>query len=301
MRNAAAVCSAPSSVPPLPQASALAEGKTRQQESFPIAWLVGAQRREPLLAYYAFARAGDDLADHRSLAPPAKLAALEALRQGLDGGPDAPPEAKALRGAFAEAGLPTDLLHPLLDAFCFDAQGPVRIADANGLIAYCEQSAVPVGRFLLALYDEPTRPEVLAACDALCIALQGLNHLQGLGTDWRHLDRCYLPQQWLAEVGCSHDALSSTACSSALRAALERMRLWCGELITQAQPLPRLLRSRRLAAQAAATLSTAISLHALLAEADPLRAEPSLSKRHWAKAGLASLGPLLTPRRRSRP
>jgi phytoene/squalene synthetase len=256
-----------------------------------------------LLAYYAFARAADDIADQPTLSPPEKLTALAALRAGLTNDVEvgAPPQATALRTSFAQAGLSTTLLDPLLDAFCFDAQGPVRIADPDDLIAYCEQSARPVGRFLLALYGEPERPELLHACDALCIALQGLNHLQGLGEDWRDRDRCYLPQSWLIEAGCPYDALNAPTCSPALRRAVDQMRDWCGSLIAKARPLPDLIQSRRLAAQAAATLSTAISLQQVLADADPLRDEPSLKAHHWARAAAASLIPLLSLRRRSRP
>jgi hypothetical protein len=79
------------------------------------------------------------------------------------------------------------------------------------------------------------------------------------------------------------------------------MRDWCGSLIAKARPLPDLIQSRRLAAQAAATLSTAISLQQVLADADPLRDEPSLKAHHWARAAAASLIPLLSLRRRSRP
>jgi phytoene/squalene synthetase len=301
MRNAAAVRPAPSSLPPLSQSPAILAGKTRQKESFPVAWLVGARQRDPLLAYYTFARTADDLADHPTLSAPEKLTALTALRAGLadDGG--GPSEAIALRATFAQAGLSTTLVDPLLDAFCFDAKGPVRIADPDALLSYCEQSALPVGRFLLALYGEPARPDLLCACDALCIALQGLNHLQGLGEDWRDRNRCYLPQSWLNEAGCSYDALDAPTCSPALRKAIDQMRAWCGNLIAQARPLPHLIANRRLAAQAAATLSTALSLQQVLAKADPLQGEPNLKAHHWARAALASLSPLLSPRRRSRP
>ncbi len=280
---------------PVPSSAEVAS-KTRQGESFPVAWIVAPAHRPALLAYYAFARRGDDLADAPHLAIADKIAALSALRDGLtadDAQNDSPIESQTVRQRFAEAGLDVGMLYPLLDAFCFDAAGPVRLQSAADLEQYCTLSAVPVGRFLLALHGEHQDQTQLAACDALCIALQSLNHLQGLGKDWRQNDRCYLPQQWLSQADCPLSHLGGNQCSPQLRRAITLMQEWTATLLLQARPLPDLLRSRRLAAQAAATLSTAHSLQRCLAQTDPLRSSPSLRPREWLRAGAASLPPLL--------
>src|SRR5207248_5309114 len=45
-------------------ASAFASGKGHQDENFPVAsWLVRRQARAPILAFYRFVRAADDVAD----------------------------------------------------------------------------------------------------------------------------------------------------------------------------------------------------------------------------------------------
>ncbi|MBV8664053.1 MAG: squalene/phytoene synthase family protein, partial [Hyphomicrobiales bacterium] len=55
-------------------------GKTHRDENFPVAsWLMSAQHRASILAFYRFVRAADDVADHPTLAPDRKLALLDEL------------------------------------------------------------------------------------------------------------------------------------------------------------------------------------------------------------------------------
>ena len=56
---------------------------------------------------------------------------------------------------------------------------------------YCALSAAPVGRFVLDVHEED--PTIWPASDALCSALQVINHLQDCAQDYRRLDRVYLP------------------------------------------------------------------------------------------------------------
>ena len=50
-----------------------------------------------------------------------------------------------------------------------------------------------------------------------------LNHLQDCAGDLEAMDRCYLPQDWLAEAGVDTASLRSPAASPGLRAVLNRM------------------------------------------------------------------------------
>ena len=86
----------------------------------------------------------------------------------------------------------------LTRAFIQDAT-KLRYADWNDLIGYCELSASPVGRYLVDLHGESKT--AYPACDALCNALQVLNHLQDCGADYNSLNRVYLPQNWMAAAG----------------------------------------------------------------------------------------------------
>jgi Squalene/phytoene synthase. len=52
---------------------------------------------------------------------------------------------------------------------------------------YCAFSAMPVGRFVLDVHGEAR--STWPASDALCAALQVINHLQDCGKDYRDLDR----------------------------------------------------------------------------------------------------------------
>ena len=63
--------------------------KGPRDESFPVASLVLArQYRAAILAFYRFARAADDVADHPSLAGSEKLALLDGLEVGRPGATD---------------------------------------------------------------------------------------------------------------------------------------------------------------------------------------------------------------------
>ena len=56
----------------------LSSGKGHRDENFPVASrLVRAELRPTILAFYRFARAADDVADHPTAAPEQKLAELD--------------------------------------------------------------------------------------------------------------------------------------------------------------------------------------------------------------------------------
>ena len=69
---------------------------------------------------------------------------------------------------------------------------------------YCRYSAMPVGRFVLDVHGESR--DIWPLNDALCAALQVINHLQDCAKDYRELDRVYIPLDMLAEQARSVDA-----------------------------------------------------------------------------------------------
>ena len=76
--------------------------KTEHGENFPVAsHLIAARLRTPILSFYRFARAADDIADHPGLSENSKLAGLDDLEGTLLGKSDA---AKTCAGAAARAG-----------------------------------------------------------------------------------------------------------------------------------------------------------------------------------------------------
>ena len=83
----------------------------------------------------------------------------------------------------------------LLAAFKLDVT-KLRYRDWDDLIGYCSLSAMPVGRFVLDVHGESR--STWPANDALCAALQIINHLQDCKDDYRDLDRVYIPLDLLA-------------------------------------------------------------------------------------------------------
>ena len=137
------------------RAADLRSGKSHGDENFPVASLLLApEYRKPILAFYHFARAADDVADHPSLAPHDKLALLDGLEAGLDGASNKDAEAAELRAALAQRGLCDGHARALLQAFRQDATIN-RYHSWLELMDYCSFSAMPVGRFVLDVHGEP--------------------------------------------------------------------------------------------------------------------------------------------------
>ncbi|WP_052763665.1 squalene/phytoene synthase family protein [Microvirga massiliensis] len=249
--------------------------KAHRDENFPVASrLIAPSLREPILAFYRFVRKADDIADDPALDPAEKLARLAALERSLLAADPAEPHAAHLAAVYERLGVGIPEAQRLLEAFRQDA-AKSRYSDWADLLAYCERSAVPVGRFLLALHEEGA--DAAAPADALCTALQILNHLQDLGEDAARLDRIYLPQPWLARAGGEVIFLRPEAAPErrpVLDAALDQV----DALLQEAACLPERLRSRRLAAESAVTITLAERLASRLRREDPLLRRISLGR-----------------------
>ncbi|WP_349367593.1 squalene/phytoene synthase family protein [Salinarimonas sp.] len=255
--------------------------KTHRDENFPVASrLIARPLRAPVLAFYRFVRAADDVADSDALSPEAKLARLAAMERALRAGDAAEPLAAALHDADARFGAGIEEACTLLDAFRQDAVKS-RYADWEELLAYCRRSADPVGRFLLRLHGESRTAQPSA--DALCSALQILNHLQDLVKDRAALERVYLPVPWMAEAG-GEGAFFDPAAAARRRAILDAALDRVDDLLARAAELPARVRSRRLAAESAVTLALARRLAAKLRVGDPVATRVALGKRDFAAA-----------------
>jgi hydroxysqualene synthase len=260
-------------------------GKTHRDENFPVAsWLLSERRRGPILAFYRFARAADDVADHPDLSADRKLALLDGLDAALRGRGAPDPEAEPLRIALGELGLDPRHALDLLDAFRLDVRKN-RYADWAELMDYCRLSAWPVGRFVLDVHEEDKT--TWPASDALCAALQVINHLQDCARDFRHLDRVYLPQDILAAHGASVDMLSGARATPALRSALAELGRRAGDLTERGAALIPQIKDVRLAVEVAAIQALARRLARDLERRDPLS-----ERVHLGKAGFAVVGGL---------
>jgi squalene synthase HpnC len=277
-------------------AAELRSGKGEGDENFPVAsFIIKPQHRAAILAFYRFARTADDVADHPTAKPDDKLAHLERMRATLAGEADVDPEALALRRAQVERGLGPEHGLDLLEAFRRDVTLN-RYASWAGLMDYCRYSAMPVGRFVLNVHGEDRA--TWAASDALCAALQVINHLQDCGKDYRTLDRVYIPQDDLAAAGTSAEALGGERSDPALRSVIADLARQTSHLLARSLPFAGQIRDGRLAFEVAMIQRLAEDLTARLLTRDPLSQRVHHSKVEVAQlAGLALLD-RLAPRRR---
>lgn len=256
-----------------------------RSENFPVASLLLAPALRPkVLGFYRFVRMADDIADAPGLGAAEKLARLDALERALDDPATAEPAAREIHAS----GCGTAEARAMLAAFRQDAVQR-RYADWAGLERYCAASAVPVGRMLLRLHGVGG-PEAAAAADALCTALQVLNHLQDLVPDRDALDRVYLPEPWMALAGgetAFFDRANAARRREVLDAALDRVQ----ERLEAAAGLPALIGSRRLAMEARVTLALARRLLARLRAADPVAGRVALGRADFARAFAAAPWP----------
>jgi len=266
-------------------AADLRSGKSSGDENFPVASrLIAARYRAPILAFYDFARTADDIADHETLRPAEKLTRLEALRASLAGETDGEPVAVVLRQVLAERGLPVAHGLDLLVAFRQDAE-TARYAAWDDLMTYCRYSAAPVGRMVLDIHGEARA--TWPASDALCAALQVINHLQDCGEDYRLLDRVYLPVDELKRAGVEVTALAAPRAEPPLRSVIAGLARRTAELLRRSRPLADQVRDRRLRLEIAVIQRLAEDLTQRLMTRDPL--SERVHHRKIELVGLAGL------------
>jgi hydroxysqualene synthase len=297
-------------------------------ENFPVAgWFMAARHRPLVRVYYTFARTADDIADATDKTIIQKLSALDALDHALQKGTGSAEDpghemARHLGAMLRDKNLPMSLATDLLTAFRADARNTI-IRTFADVMAYCANSAAPVGRFLLAIHDEPQSHE---ASDALCAALQVLNHVQDARNDALELRRCYIPMAWLNAQNIDlvdlHNFMGHTVYQpgfiplrddynieggedavdlkphplddSKMRICLNMMLDECEKLLVLAVPLPTALRDRGLAAQSAAILTLAKRLLKRLRANNPWQRRIKLRAVDWLAAMLSGAKVWLT-------
>jgi squalene synthase HpnC len=261
-------------------------GKGHRDENFPVAsWLIAPRYRGPILAFYNFVRTADDIADHASLPAQQKLALLDRLDAGLAGKDDSEAVAVRLRGELAAHNLSPKHAQDLLAAFKLDVT-KLRYRDWDDLIGYCALSAMPVGRFVCDVHGESR--DCWPANDALCAALQIINHLQDCKEDYLNLDRVYIPQDALAANGVTVEALNAQSASSGLLKCLHRLAERTERLLSESDDFPLLINDWRLGLEVSVINTLARRLTHILMQRDPLSDRVHLPKS--AVAGLSIAG-----------
>jgi squalene synthase HpnC len=269
-------------------AAGFASGKGHRDENFPVAsWLVRAELRPTILAFYRFARAADDIADHATAGPAQKLAELDRMEAGLRGEAGVSEEGGRLRSALQARNLTDRHALDLLEAFRRDVTKR-RYDDWADLMDYCRYSAAPVGRFVLDLHGE--QQALWPMNDALCAALQVINHLQDCAKDYRELDRVYIPLDELGAHGLGVEGLAERQASPSLRAVIAGLARRTATLLDQSRPFADRIADRRLALEVGVIEALAESLVHRLERRDPL--SERVHHRPVEAAGLALRGGL---------
>lgn len=274
----------------VPDRAATPSGKHAGSENFPVAsFLIAARLRPHVMAFYGFARTIDDVADSPDLPAEEKLRRLDGYERAVTGVQPADPA--YVEGTRCHESLTTCDITPrhcqdLVDAFRQDAV-KTRYASWDELLDYCLRSAAPVGRYLLDLHGEDKALWPLS--DALCNALQVINHLQDMAEDYIELDRVYVPEPLLAAEGLSVAVLGETAMPPALRRVVDGLLDNVDELLRMSAPLARRLRSRRLGMETAVIQALAVRLSRELRRNDPLAGPVKLDKLSALGTALAGV------------
>lgn len=270
--------------------------KTQKQENFPVASILfGRKYRKIITNYYNFARYCDDIADNPELSEVKKLELLDIAEKSLYG--NANLECSLLlRKNFLDEKLDFSLATDLLCAFRQDAKS-IKYETWAQLLDYCKYSASPVGRFMLALYDE--NPSTYIPATALCSVLQIVNHVQDLRDDVRNLKRIYIPCELLVSFKVSEKALKSSKCSKNLHFLINEILNRCNALLDDASILPAITKNIRLKVYICITLCLTYRLIAKLKKYDILESKVKLSKCDWLIASFNGLIKAITTKKKT--
>jgi phytoene synthase len=155
------------------------------------------ERREDMVVFYAFCRTMDDLADDPGVAPEERVRLLEAWKQGMTGGFEAPDEFQCEVISLRDRRqIPNDLLVAIIDGCRMDLQ-PQRFETWEKLSEYIWKVACAVGLVSIRIFGCTDSGSERYAV-ALGHALQLTNILRDIGEDLSNGGRIYLPLEDMA-------------------------------------------------------------------------------------------------------
>jgi squalene synthase HpnC len=224
-------------------------------ENFPVApFFLPRAWRDDLMAVYGFARLVDDIGDGdlapgggdaRHLGVSAEqaddpLVLLDAFETDLhavfDTGGEGPshPLLRGLVPTVRRRGLTAE---PFLALIAANRQDQLvgRYETYDDLLAYCELSANPVGRLVLGVTGTST-PERIRHSDAICTALQIVEHLQDVAEDLGR-DRVYLPAEDMKRFHVQEEDLARANAGASVRALIAFEAERAMDLLNEGTPL----------------------------------------------------------------
>ena len=110
-----------------------------------------------------------------------------------------------------------------------------RYGTYEDLLAYCELSANPVGRLVLADHRHRS-PERIRRSDAVCTALQIVEHLQDVAEDLGR-DRIYLPAEDMDRFHVTEADLAAPTAGASVRALIAFEAERARDLLNEGTPL----------------------------------------------------------------
>ncbi|GGZ38310.1 squalene synthase HpnC [Streptomyces poonensis] len=221
-------------------------------ENFPVApFFLPRAWRDDLMAVYGFARLVDDIGDGdlapggadarllgvSSAAAEDRLVLLDAfeadLRRVFDGTPRHP-LLRRLQPTVRRRSLTPE---PFLGLIAANRQDQLvtRYETYDDLLAYCELSANPVGRLVLGITGTST-PERERRSDAVCTALQIVEHLQDVAEDLGR-DRIYLPAADMKRFHVEEADLAAPTAGASVRALVAYEAQRARDLLDEGIPL----------------------------------------------------------------
>ena len=191
-------------------------------ENFPVvSLLIPAKYKNDTAIIYWFARTADDFADEGNDSSSVKLEKLRAfeerLRSLLNDNPATELEA-ALRNTIIIRKLKPEHFFNLLIAFKQDVIKN-RYKDFSELLGYCSNSANPVGRILLELFDI-RNDKAFYYSDKICTALQITNFVQDTKIDFNK-GRIYYPLDEMEKFGVNEKMFEMNEISDNLKKLIE--------------------------------------------------------------------------------
>ncbi|MFK4101595.1 squalene synthase HpnC [Streptomyces sp. NPDC019531] len=221
-------------------------------ENFPVApFFLPKDWRTDLMAVYGFARLVDDIGDG-DLAPGGedarllgvspsdasdRLLLLDAFEADLNrvfSGEPHHPLLRRLQPTVRRRALTPE---PFLGLIAANRQDQLvkRYETYDDLLAYCELSANPVGRLVLAVTGTSTSERVRLS-DAICTALQIVEHLQDVAEDLGR-DRIYLPAQDMKRFHVQETDLATKTAGASVRALVAYEAQRARDLLNEGAPL----------------------------------------------------------------
>ncbi|MHB9857773.1 squalene synthase HpnC [Streptomyces sp. YIM S03343] len=221
-------------------------------ENFPVApFFLPRDWRADLMAVYGFCRLVDDIGDGDlvpggvdarllGVAPEQaedRLVMLDAFEADLRRVFDATPRHPLLQRLQPTVRRRSLTPGPFLGLIAANRQDQLvgRYETYDDLLAYCELSANPVGRLVLAVTGTTT-PERVRRSDAICTALQIVEHLQDVAEDLGR-DRVYLPAEDMKRFHVQETDLAAPTAGASLRALIAYETGRACDLLNEGAPL----------------------------------------------------------------